>query len=131
MIYQITNIITNDFYIGYTKFTAKHRFQSHKYNAKYNIKSHLYNSMNKYGIDNFTIKVIQEDGLLNPDEAYWIKTLKPTLNMTKGGEGGDTSNFENFKISMKEYHARKPKSEYATYGMLGKKLTEESKNRNR
>ncbi len=47
--------------------------------------------------------------------------------MTGGGEGGKTHNSPNFINSMKEYHQRKPKEEYATYGMLGKKFPEEAK----
>jgi len=41
--------------------------------------------------------------------------------MTSGGEGGKTHNSPNFINAMKEYHSKKPKEEYATFGMKGKR----------
>ena len=47
--------------------------------------------------------------------------------MTDGGEGCKPLNSPNFINAMKEYHSKKPKEEYATYGMLGKKFPDEAK----
>jgi hypothetical protein len=47
--------------------------------------------------------------------------------MTLGGDGGDTSKSPNFISSMKKYHSRLKPSNYATYGMLGKKQSDNQK----
>jgi group I intron endonuclease len=100
MIYKILNNITGDFYIGYTSKTLQERLTNHIYAAKGGTNTHLHKAMRKYGCDNFSIECLQEDGNLNEDEALWIAKLQPAYNMTKGGEGGDTSNSPNFKQAM-------------------------------
>lgn len=100
MIYKITNTITTDFCIGYTSLILEQRFAKHKQNAKARGQTYLYRAMRKYGIDNFTIECLQEDGNLNEDETLWIRALSPPYNMTLGGEGGDTSASPNFKEAM-------------------------------
>jgi group I intron endonuclease len=107
MIYKITNKITNDFYIGYTASALEFRFKKHIQNAKDGYKTHLYNAIRKYGKDNFIIECLQEDGNLNEDESLWIGKLKPKYNMTKGGEGGDTSRSINYKKAMKNRRSYK------------------------
>jgi group I intron endonuclease len=91
-IYQITNSITHDFYIGKTKKDIKLRFKEHLYKARNNIQTHFYRAIRKYGENNFLITLLEEtkEQLLNNKEIKWIKKLKPTYNMTKGGEGGLT-----------------------------------------
>lgn len=127
-IYQIKNTITSDFYIGKTKQLLEKRYYQHKYNAfKLNCQSHLYNAMRKYGESNFVITILEnvkDNSMLNEREIHFIKLLSPKYNMTKGGDGGNTSNSVNFINSMKKYHNKKHKMEYATYGMLGKKQSE-------
>lgn len=120
IIYQITNNFTNDFYIGKTKNLQK-RISSHKYNAsKQESQQHLYRAMRKYGIDNFIFTILDtaENSIeLNEKEIYWIQKKSPIYNMTKGGDGGDTSCSDNYKLGMKSrIHPHTP-----TYGMLGKK----------
>lgn len=100
MIYLITNEITKDCYIGYTSKTLEERFQRHIYNSKYGGKTYLNRAIRKYGPENFSIKVLQEDGNLIEDETYWIQKMNPTYNMTNGGEGGDTSSSPNFRQAM-------------------------------
>ena len=119
IIYQITNQLTKDFYIGKTK-NPKNRFYTHKYNAnKKKSQEYLYRAMRKYGIDNFIFTIIDEartTSELNQKEIEWIEKLSPTYNMTKGGDGGDTSDSPNSKLGMKNrIHPHSP-----TYGMLGK-----------
>jgi hypothetical protein len=80
--------------------------------------------MRKYGDDNFFIVELDEAVSLielNEKEMIWIEKLKPSYNMTKGSDGGDTSQSPNFIKSMKKYHSNKEPKSYATYGMLGKK----------
>jgi len=130
IIYKITNKITNDFYIGKTTKTKEERFQKHKYNSSYNSKTYLYRAMRKYSVENFIIEEVEsqiENEKLNEREQFWIEKLNPKYNMTSGGDGGETHCSPNFINAMKEYHKRKPKEEYATYGMLGKKYPDEGK----
>jgi group I intron endonuclease len=130
-IYQIKNNITNETYIGKTKNDPKKRLNRHFKNARLGIVSHLYNSMRKHGKNAFLLTVIEEnintDDDLNKREQYWIKLLSPTYNMTNGGEGGDMSKSEKWLSSMQKYHSSKKPQDYATYGMLGKHLSEETK----
>lgn len=125
MIYLIKNLVTNDTYVGYTSLSLKERFQKHLYNHVSG-QTYLYRAMRKYGTDNFSIEILKEDGTYE-DEKYFIESMKPTYNMTMGGEGGYTADSINFKMSMKEYHSKKDSKDYATYGMLGKKHSEENK----
>ena len=53
-IYKITNIITEDIYIGSTIQT---RFKSHRSNAILNKNNRLYVCMMQNGIENFNIEV--------------------------------------------------------------------------
>ncbi len=126
-IYKITNKVNKKFYIGYTSKSLEERFARHLYNAfNLNIDYHLYKAMRKNGKDNFYIELIRE-GKSKLLEVDTISKLKPHYNMTKGGDGGDTSNSINFIKSMKKYHKTKTRESYATYGMLGKKQSEEQK----
>lgn len=101
MIYKITNTINGDFYVGYTSLTLEQRFAKHKQNSRAGGQTYLYRAMRKYGEENFIIECLQEDGTLNEDEPLWIGKLNPSYNMTKGGEGGDTSSSPNYKSSIK------------------------------
>jgi hypothetical protein len=79
--------------------------------------------MRKYGIDNFIVESIETViSNINEREIFWINNLKPEYNMTKGGDGGNTSSSPNYKQSMKKYHSNK--IGYATYGMLGKQQSD-------
>ncbi len=59
IIYKITNTINEKVYIGLTTTSLKTRWQSHKGSVKSNPRP-LYRAMRKYGIENFTIEVIDE-----------------------------------------------------------------------
>lgn len=94
-IYIIKNKVNNKLYVGQTTNVEK-RWKEHKYHGIHdeNTSIYLYNAMKKYGIDNFTIEVIEKDiplDQINDKETYWIKklnTLKPNgYNLTLGGEG--------------------------------------------
>jgi len=124
IIYQITNTITNDFYIGKTK-NFKERVYSHKYIANKNkSQTYIHRAIRKYGVENFIFSILEKvesPEILNEREVFWIKHLKPKYNMTKGGDGGDTSNSLKYKNSIKKVHKNRKPEDYATYGMLGKK----------
>lgn len=92
-IYCITNLITNQRYIGKTELTIEKRFKKHKSNAIKGHDTYLYRSMRKYGIDNFSIDIVETTTkeFLSFKESYHINLLKPELNMTAGGDGGSTT----------------------------------------
>ena len=119
VIYQIINIITSDFYIGKSN-NPKDRFYKHKYNAKNNkSQAFLYRAMRKYGVDNFSFTILEEvenQENINCREVYWIEKLSPKYNMTKGGDGGDTSNSPNYKLAIKNRDQTGSKN-----GMYGRK----------
>jgi group I intron endonuclease len=122
IIYKITNKVNGNFYIGKTTKTADERFKRHFYNHKKQ-NTYLYKAMRKYGFDEFQIEILEETINLNEREIYWIKKLSPVYNMTLGGDGGDTSNSPNFIKGLKRRPSPKP-----TYGMLGKKQSQNFKN---
>lgn len=90
-IYKITNLTTNQAYIGQSV-DIRERFRQHiktalSYSKATNI---LYVTMQKVGIENFTFEVLEEvpRDKLNEREIYWInfyKTKEYGLNSTKGG----------------------------------------------
>ena len=126
IIYQITNLITNDFYIGKTTNDIETRFYHHKYNSqKRSSQSYLHRAIRKYGIEHFSIfkldeaKNLQE---LNEKEISWIKKLSPNYNMTKGGDGGDTSNSPNYRKAIQQRDQFGSKN-----GMYGRKRPDTAK----
>ena len=127
-IYQITNNLTNESYVGKTINQIEKRFYQHKYNAlKNKSQTYLHRSIRKYGEDNFTVCLLDEANCiteLNQKEIIWIEKLSPKYNMTKGGDGGDNSSSPNFIKSMKKYHKNRSSKSYATYGMLGKQQSD-------
>lgn len=93
-IYLITNKITGMKYVGQTKRDIEKRFKEHCFiasNTERNL--HLYNSMRKYGIENFSFDVLEEDVAecdLDDRERYYIEkydTFKNGYNYTEGGGG--------------------------------------------
>ena len=123
LIYKIVNQINGDFYIGKTTKPKEVRLKEHFYSSSYNSQTHLHRAIRKYGETNFIIDEIENplpEDMLDERETYWIEKLNPSYNMTAGGEGGKTHHSPNFIKAMKEYHSKKPKEEYATYGMKGK-----------
>ena len=97
-VYKITNSITNKIYVGVTIRPINQRWNRHKFNAihKTDVTNHtwnmpLYRSMRKYGVDKFTIDLLEEvdNSELNERERYWISelnTIAPNgYNITIGG----------------------------------------------
>ncbi len=124
IIKRITNIITEDFYIGQTKKDIVKRFNKHKYNAKYGTDTYLYKAMRKYGVENFNIKLVESLGdetKLNDREKYYINELKPQYNMNEGGSSGNGMTSKH-KEAMKKYHSTRSKESYASNGSKGKKM---------
>lgn len=106
-IYKITNTIDGKSYIGQTTKSLEERLRKHSHPGvgKY----HLNSAIRKYGINNFTIELI-EDNISSLNEAfdkeiYYIKlynTFNVGYNMTTGGEGRPTQSLSpetKYKIS--------------------------------
>lgn len=100
-IYKIVNNVNQKIYIGQTKQDVQSRFIDHKkcaerFNPKeFGYRSHLYSAMNTYGVENFSISLLEQcdDKNLDKAEKYWIKKLKsqdPEIgyNISPGGTGG-------------------------------------------
>ena len=96
-IYKIVNDVNNKLYIGKTTKTIEERFKQHLKKAKDKVNRYLYDAMNHYGIDHFSVSLIEEctDNIVDERERYWIAFYHSNdknfgYNMTEGGEGGDT-----------------------------------------
>jgi group I intron endonuclease len=98
MIYLITNTVNGKRYIGKTSRTIEVRWYHHCKNAEYGLDNYLYKAIRKYGKDNFTIEYLC-DGL-DEEEVVMIEAYSPEYNMTKGGDGGDTSNSPRYQEGM-------------------------------
>lgn len=91
-IYKITNNINGKIYIGKTEFSIEKRFKEHCQDAfKPSLeKRPLYAAMRKYGIDNFSICLIEETSEPEERESFWIEqtqSFKNGYNATLGGDG--------------------------------------------
>lgn len=92
-IYVITNKINSKQYVGQS-INVEKRWYAHKNSSRYDSNIYLYNAMNKHGLDNFIVEIIESNiplDEINKREEYWINelnTLRPNgYNLTLGGEG--------------------------------------------
>lgn len=135
-IYKITNLINNKVYIGQTSTSMKQRMSEH---LRHNLLP-IDRALNKYGIENFEVEVIDEANSkeeLNQKEIYYIKKyncIRPNgYNLTIGGKA--TTGYRNTdeakrKMSNTALENGLNKSEaYKGEGnpFFGKHHTEESK----
>ena len=91
-IYEIVNDINNKSYVGKTEFSLEKRFKEHCRDSqkKSSEKWPLYSAMRKYGLEHFSIHLLEETNNPNERERYWIEilgTFKNGYNATKGGDG--------------------------------------------
>lgn len=97
VVYKITNHINNKVYIGYTS-NLKYRWWKHKNIAKNKPKGkyfYIHKSINKHGVENFSIEIIEEylsEKDAKEREIFWIayynsNNNKFGMNLTSGGEG--------------------------------------------
>jgi group I intron endonuclease len=115
-IYKITNIKTQDFYIG-SAVNYKNRRWSHICSLKKNKHKNQFiqNSWNKYGQDAFIFEIIEVvDKLENLiiREQYWIDTLSPTFNFAKiAGSPLGVKHTEKSRMNMSIAHQKLTKEE--------------------
>lgn len=102
-IYKISNYINDKVYIGKTLLPSiEQRFEQHKKDSKreHLEKRPLYYAMNKYGVENFYIELIEEVPIENlaEKEKYWINFYKSYgkdgYNATFGGDGKQIYNYD-------------------------------------
>lgn len=93
-IYKITNLINQKSYIGKTELTIEERFRQHilEINKERSKNRPLYRAMRKYGIENFSIELIEicTKEEVNDREQHYISvynTYKLGYNATLGGDG--------------------------------------------
>lgn len=149
-IYKITNKINGKSYIGQSIHIEK-RWKEHKSMQHYDdYKTTLYSAFRKYGIENFTFKVLVQCGKEDLDdlEKYYIKkydTFKNGYNMNRGGQKCNPthSKEQHRKIGLKHKGKRNSKETrnkisqslklyYSKYGVSEekrRKISETSKNR--
>jgi group I intron endonuclease len=136
IVYKITNTINGKFYVGKTIQSLAHRFSVHKVNSR-NGNTYLYRSIRKHGKENFIVEVIDTASSveeLNEKEVYYIEKLKPEYNMTKGGDGGDTSSSPNWKNKLENGELSLKGADHPNWGKFGedhprygKKMSDEQK----
>ena len=84
-VYKIVNNITGDTYIGSTKQKPENRWATHK--SLYQWEAHpnrpLYMAMKKYGVENFSFRVLEISDNYLECEQKWIDKLRPTYNQRK------------------------------------------------
>ncbi len=106
-IYQIINDINGKIYVGKTEDSIEKRWLRHQQDSK---RPHcknrpLYQAMNKYGIENFHIELIEETDSPNEREIYWIENLrsyKNGYNATLGGDGARLIDYDLVIATYKE-----------------------------
>lgn len=118
-IYCISNKINNKLYIGKTTYaTIEQRFKEHCRDCKRIIyeKRPLYSAMNKYGIENFEISLIEEVELsqLEKREQYWIEYYDSYHNGYNATLGGDGRILYDYNLFIEDYNK----------GMLVKEIAE-------
>lgn len=118
-IYVITNKINGKQYVGKTHKSIAERWAQHcsdkeKRTAE---KRPLYNALNKYGIENFSIDLLEECDYkeANKKEIYWIgklDTYKNGYNATLGGDGKTLYDYEEIANKYQELHNQKLTADY-------------------
>lgn len=93
-IYKITNLINGKSYIGQTIYCFKIRYDSSNWWETKAMNTHLKNSILKYGIENFSVQILENDiktkEILNEREIFFIdfyQCIYPLgYNLMQGGQ---------------------------------------------
>lgn len=106
-IYCITNDVNGKQYVGKTVDTIEKRFKEHlndctKMRCE---KRPLYDAMNKYGIEHFQVRQLEECDLsiLAEREKYWIDTLNTFHNGYNATHGGDGKQLYDYNLFIEDF----------------------------
>ena len=106
-IYCIINNINQKKYVGKTLRTIEERFKEHckDYQKILFEKRPLYSAMNKYGIENFSIYLLEEVDIqdLSNREIYWINQMDTYHNGYNATLGGDGKILYDYSLFVEEY----------------------------
>lgn len=138
-VYKIINKTNGDFYIGSSDRTFKERFKEHcryyqmyKEGLKTNIHPKLWNAYDKYGIENFTIELIEilngktSQEILEREE-YYILNLNPKYNICKYPTCGGKPNLDRKLSEEWKQHIGEKSKLYRHSEQTLKKVTENNK----
>lgn len=116
IIYMIRNKVNGKVYIGQTVRTFNERYAGAGVGVerinKDNTNTYLINSLNKHGLDNFSVHILEHDvesvDVLNELEEYWISKHKSYdqklgYNMQIGGNNHSISSQEKIRKLTREY----------------------------
>lgn len=94
LIYKVTNQVNQKSYVGKTELSLPRRKSNHLSDAKRGCEFAFHRALRKYGEENFTWEIIEEDiekSLLDNKERHYIaiyESFGPKgYNMSEGGEG--------------------------------------------
>jgi hypothetical protein len=111
-IYKITNKLNGKVYVGKTDNTPEDRWQQHIYNLHRYQKAGVYNyplykALDKYGVENFYLEVIEQCDNTSEREIYWIEEFNTYYgigyNASKGGEGINAPEAQKLALSKPVY----------------------------
>lgn len=110
-IYAIYCKISGKYYVGKTLDGAEHRFKEHIADSTKtrNKNRPLYAAMNKYGVENFTLLILEDKcpkDILNEKERQWILKMNcfgHGYNATKGGDGKFSVDYDSIIRSYNEH----------------------------
>lgn len=109
-IYKIVNDVNYKVYIGKTDQAIEERFKQHcKESKRERSKDRpLYRAMNQYGIEHFSIEMIEETKTPEDRERFWIEKYESCgskgYNATLGGDGKRYLDYEKIIELYKRYH---------------------------
>lgn len=109
IIYKITNDINGKIYVGQTSYSLEKRFKEHCRDSQKHTSEvrPLYRAMQKYGIENFHIELIEETDNPSEREMYWIEKFNSygdgNYNATKGGDGKVLYDHKKILFRLKEF----------------------------
>lgn len=107
-IYKITNNTNGKVYIGKTSLSVEKRFQQHINDSKKERfeKRPLYDAIRKYGIDNFSVDIVEtniSDEEINDKEIFYIKENNSYIGFENSNGynatlGGDSRKYKDFSV---------------------------------
>lgn len=114
-VYKITNNVNGKIYIGQTNRSIEERFSQHKKDAfrERNEKRPLYSAIRKYGVDAFSIELVEETEDPLEREKYWIEYFGSFKNGYNATIGGDGAPYIDYELVVAEYLQLKNQNEVA------------------